>query len=261
MVRRKRKTSAIRRYHRTFGVAAAVFVLFMVLSGITLNHSNGLGLDRQHVSQTALLSWYGINEPEHLYSFAVDDDWLSFAGQQLYLNDRNVLTLPNGVGAVSTGNMLIAAGKEEIVLLDSDGRLIERLHWDQPGSGPIRALGLLENHTVVVKSDHQIWLADTRLLDWQPSGRMVETPVWSSPSSLPETLYQAIMQKYRGDGISMERLLLDLHSGRIFGPVGLVIYDLLALALGFLAMSGLILWVRGKRKSKRNGKSTSEPGT
>jgi uncharacterized iron-regulated membrane protein len=49
----------------------------------------------------------------------------------------------------------------------------------------------------------------------------------------------------------MERLILDLHSGRIFGPVGILIYDLLAVIVGFLAISGVIFWFRGRRNGKR----------
>ncbi len=64
------------------------------------------------------------------------------------------------------------------------------------------------------------------------------------------TLQQAITRVYRGEGLSLERLLLDLHSGRIFGSIGVLVYDLLALALGFLSISGLVLWFR----SRRNGK-------
>jgi len=53
----------------------------------------------------------------------------------------------------------------------------------------------------------------------------------------------------------MERLLLDFHSGRIFGPVGVLVYDLLALAVGFMAISGLVLWFRGRRNGNGNGKN------
>ena len=34
------------------------------------------------------------------------------------------------------------------------------------------------------------------------------------------------------------------HSGRIFSSAGVIIYDLLALILGSLATSGLVLWFR-----------------
>jgi hypothetical protein len=74
--------------------------------------------------------------------------------------------------------------------------------------------------------------------------------LWAAPGVAPDTLQQAIARHYRGSGPSLERFLLDLHSGRIFGSVGILIYDLLALAIAFLALSGLLLWVRGKRNSK-----------
>jgi len=65
-------------------------------------------------------------------------------------------------------------------------------------------------------------------------------------------LIQTITQQYRGEGLSVERVLLDFHSGHIFGPMGVFIYDLLAVAVGFLSISGLVLWIRGRRNGKRS---------
>ena len=241
----------MRRLHRSLGAGAAIFVLFMVLSGLVINHSNDLGLDRQAVSQSFLLDWYGLGKPENIYSFAVGNDWLSFAGSQLYLNDKSVATLSDGVGAVSNGELLIAAGSDELLLLDLEGNLIERIPWAPIGAAPIESVGLHTNATVAVKSANRAWLADADLLKWRPVDEARSAPRWSSPKSAPGELKQAITRSYRGEGLSLERLLLDLHSGRIFGSVGVLVYDLLALALGFLSISGLIVWIR----SRRNGKS------
>jgi len=125
MARKKSRASAVRRLHRSFGVVAAIFILFMVMSGLAINHSHDLGLDQQHVSQPSLLNWYGFGEPKDIRSFVVADVWLSFAGSQLYLNDDHVATITNGVGAVGNADMLIAAGSEELLLLNFDGSLIE----------------------------------------------------------------------------------------------------------------------------------------
>jgi len=261
MARKKSRVSAVRRLHRSLGAGAAIFVLFMVMSGLVINHSHDLGLDQRHISQSSLLSWYGFGEPEDIRSFVVADGWLSFAGSQLYLNDRHVATIANGVGVVSNADMLIAAGSEELLLLDHDGTLIERLPWSQPGAGPLEAIGVYENTVVAVQSANQLWLADEQMLDWQQTENAVTGAVWSSPVSTPPELHRAITSQYRGDGLSMERLLLDFHSGRIFGPVGVLVYDLLALAVGFMAISGLVLWIRGRRngngKSNGNGKNGS----
>jgi len=249
MARNKRPSSPMRRLHRSFGAGAAIFVLFMVLSGLVINHSNDLGLDRQAVSQSFLLDWYGLGKPENIHSFAVGDDWLSFAGSQLYLNDKSVATLSGGVGAVSNGELLIAAGSDELLLLDLEGNLIERIPW-APSAAPIESVGLHSNAAIAVKTDNKVWLADADLLKWRPVEEARPTPRWSLPESAPDELKQAITSSYRGEGLSLERLLLDLHSGRIFGSIGVLVYDLLALALGFLSVSGLVLWFR----SRRNGK-------
>lgn len=254
MVRKKKRpASLIRRLHRSIGAVAATFVIFMVLSGLAINHSNGLGLDRQPVTQTFLLDWYGLGKPEDVQSFALGDGWLSFAGSQLYLNDKSVATISSGVGAVSNGDLLIAAGHDELLLLDPDGNLIERIPWGAVSKAPIESIGLYENTNVILKSGAQLWLADADLLSWRQLEDTKATPHWSLAEPAPETLRQSITRHYRGEGLSQERVLLDLHSGRIFGSIGVFVYDLLALVLGFLSISGLILWLRGRRNGKTKG--------
>jgi len=228
--------------------------MFMVLSGLVINHSNSLGLDQRHVSQSVLLDWYGLEKPEHINSYPVGDNWLSVAGSQLYLNEKPVSTVANGVGAVFNGDVLVAAGREQLLLLDSTGQLIERQPWGPPGAEPIEAIGLLADATVVVRTQHQFWYADVDLITWKQADDNPPNPAWATSTHAPGSLIQAITQQYRGDGLSLERVLLDLHSGRIFGSMGLLVYDLLSLTLGFLAVSGLILWFRGRRNGKRKPK-------
>jgi hypothetical protein len=255
MARKKPGASVTRRLHRTLGAGAAAFLIFMAISGMAINHSNSMGLDQRHISQPFLLSWYGLNEPEQINSFALDNEWLSFAGSQLYLNGKPVSSLSNGIGAVSSNELIIAAGSDELLLLDPAGQLIERQTWNPPGATSIESIGLLPGNRVVVKSANRLWLADADLLSWQPTGDAITTPAWSLSERAPVHIRDAIMRQYRGEGPSLERVLLDFHSGRIFGPIGILVYDLLALALLFISISGLMMWLRGKRngKSKDSG--------
>lgn len=254
MARKKRRASAVRRMHRFLGAGAAAFTIFMVLSGLVINHSNSLGLDQRHVTQSILLDWYGLGKPERINSYPVDENWLSFAGSQLYLNEIEVSIVSNGVGAVFNGEVLIAAGRDELLLLDNTGQLIERQPWGPAGAEPIEAIGLLPDGTVVVKTQRQVWRSDADLIAWKQADDSPLNPVWSLSKNTPESLLRAITRQYRGDGLNLERVLLDLHSGRIFGSMGLLVYDLLALTLGFLAVSGVVLWFRGRRNGKRKPK-------
>ena len=44
--------------------------------------------------------------------------------------------------------------------------------------------------------------------------------------------------------ISWERLLLDIHSGRVLGSLGVVLVDLMALLFMLMAASGVWIWSR-----------------
>ncbi len=252
MARKSQKVSVTRRFHRSVGVVASVFILFMVISGLTINHSNQLGFDQRQITKSFLLNWYGLHEPQDIYSFAVGNDWLSFTGSQLYLNGNPVSTISNGVGAVAIQDMIIAAGGNELLLLTYKGELIERIDWKIYSADPVDSIGLLNGGAVVVRSMGQLWLPDSELLGWQRVETPVTSPVWSRSEPAPLELQQAVIQSYSG-GLSLEQFLLDIHSGRIFGTAGILVYDLLAVIVAFMAISGLILWVRGRRKNQRNG--------
>jgi hypothetical protein len=246
----KQQGSSTRRWHRSIGVSTSIFVVLIVISGLVLNHTHKLGLDKYHISHPSLLSWYGLKEPGQLQSFAVGKHWLTFAGSQLYLDDNSVAVVSGGVGAVRNGDWLIAAGSDELLLLNLDGELIERQPWGHPEAGKINALGRFENGAIVVRSADELWLADSDFLEWKKLEAGVTPPHWSSRGIAPAVMQQNIVRQYQGSGLSLERLLLDIHSGRIFGTTGMILYDLVALTLGLLALSGLLLWVRGQRNGR-----------
>ncbi len=251
MARKKKIASLTRRLHRSFGAFAALFVLFMVISGLVINHAPTLGLEKKHVAHAFVLDWYGIKEPGNLRGFNAGAHWLIFADSGLYLDGNYLTTLSNGVGAVFKTDMLIAAGDEELLLLTAEGDLIERMPWSEQETGKITSIGMRRDGAVAVKSQNTTWLADDQFLQWQRVSEEDADFVWSRPTPLPENIHTAVSRHFRGDGLTMERLLLDLHSGRFFGPAGVLVYDLFAATIGFLAISGLVLWMRGRRNGKK----------
>lgn len=54
-------------------------------------------------------------------------------------------------------------------------------------------------------------------------------------------------ENLRGQGINLEKFILDLHTGKFFGLSGTLVSDLTAIAMIFLVASGLYnLWKRKK---------------
>ena len=57
------------------------------------------------------------------------------------------------------------------------------------------------------------------------------------------------MQAYRGSGLSLERVILDLHSGRIVGQWGVYVVDGAALLFLALVITGLWMWMKQEIKT------------
>ena len=74
---------------------------------------------------------------------------------------------------------------------------------------------------------------------------------WSAAAPLPDELIATVAAGYRGEGVSYERLLLDLHSGRLFGRIGSLVVDGAALCLLVLALTGAYMWFKFKRSPPR----------
>ena len=249
MARNGNGISKMRRLHRGLGALGAVFLLWMAASGIVINHADALGLASRQVAAPLLLDWYGLEGPRRMASYRVGGDWLSFAGSQLYFNGKAAMTLAEGVGAVRTTTMIVAGGRREVLLLDHQARLVERLPWTNEGD--IANLGLYDGG-VVVRTADQLWLADKQLIGWRPLDASATDVSWSAPQAAPADVHDKVVASYRGQGLSLQRVLLDTHSGRFFGRAGVWAYDLLALLVVLLAGSGLVLRFRSGAKKNRN---------
>jgi len=82
------------------------------------------------------------------------------------------------------------------------------------------------------------------------------TVTWDeSNHALPESLAQSIRKTYQGEGVDLERVILDLHSGRIVGKIGVVFMDAVAIGMLLLVASGsFLLWLRRKAANKQRQK-------
>lgn len=63
--KRRRKLTPLYIWHRYTGLLAALFVIFISLSGIALNHTDDLALKNQYLSSNFLLERYKVQPPHY----------------------------------------------------------------------------------------------------------------------------------------------------------------------------------------------------
>ena len=233
--------------HRLIGLSSALFVIYLEVTGLLLNHSHDLEMDKKSVQLESVLNWYGIEKPQTLMSYRIGEHWLTQWQDHLYF-DSNVIANNHYslLGAVATSTFLVIAMEEEIWLLTIDGEVVEKLTSPGEKLGDIQQLGILNDHIVIATSTGQ-YLADADLIAWQPIKS--NDVLWSRPAALPSNITTAIFAQTHS--ITRERLLLDLHSGRIFGQAGVIVVDLVAIILVLLAITGSLVWYKRARRLNR----------
>jgi uncharacterized iron-regulated membrane protein len=234
--------------HRTLGLIATLFVLLLVVTGIAINHSDAWKLDTRHVSANWLLDWYGIAPPGDINSIAAGGTWVSQLGDHLYIDAQE---LPGRfgalIGAVRMPDAIAIAtsvsGAPSIVLATPAGEVVEVLGPEHGVPAGLRAIGAQDNQTVV-EGAHGIYRTDAEFSAWTHLDVMTGTePVaWSTASRAPDDLRARIIAVWRGTGLPLTRVLGDLHSGRIWGQVGVLVMDIIAISLVILAASGVWMW-------------------
>ncbi len=254
MARRPRRggNGLLRRWHRRLGVAAAVVVLIMVVTGLALNHAGEWGLSTVRLRGVAADPFLSLLDDRTALLDRPNGPPLPWVDGWLVIPDRersHALDDPVGVLALPDG--FFVAARDTILLFTADGRLVERM-----GAallpGPIIALGKDRADRPVLRTSSGLFRFDPDLGAATPFAGSAEAVTWApaprAPANGPER--RLLLQAARVAGVPLIDVLAAVHSGRIFGLPGRLVSDIVALALLYLAGSGLVLAYRRKQRRR-----------
>lgn len=233
--------SNLHKFHRYTGIGSALLVLILSITGLLLNSAD-LELDQRFISNSWLLEKYSLGEFP-VQSYAAGDTIVSKSGRYLYLNDEVASEMNESlIGSTALKQDILIALPSSLLLISKEGEIIDQL-FDYSGlPEKPRALTVDTPGLVLLKGQNAIWQSDSNLSAWQQiNGKDIS---WPDAIETPSVLLREIQHHARTHEISLERLLLDLHSGRLFGQLGETLMSLSAIALIFLALSGVYVWSR-----------------
>jgi hypothetical protein len=249
----------LREWHRKLGIIAAFFLIFLSLTGIALNHTDFLALAHKPINNPWLLKHYGIKPPVDVRFYATNPSrGLDKNGteQQILLTDNfiwlaNELLLESDEPIISLGSFktfIFVVTEQSLYLYTQSGALIDRLDSLSGLPVPIENVAV-KNDAVVIQTPAGVFQTDSDFILWQKSTPS-PTPQWITPIQVSSTAIELAQQKYQSQFLTVERLIVDAHSGRLFGQLGVLFMDFVALLLILLSLSGIYIWIRYAR-SKR----------
>ena len=206
-------------WHRHIGISTAIFVIVLALTGLVLNHTDELELDTVYVQSEALLDWYGINTPEGLNSHTSGLISITAVNDQIFWDNKRLTHISAPLaGMLTYSDLVVIASGGALSLFTPDGELVEKL--DNVAGVPtgVLAIGITPQALLAVKTARGIYLTDENLLEWSRAAN--PDVAWSVAAPTTPSLTEGLKKAYRGSGLPMERIMLDLHSGRILGRAG-----------------------------------------
>ena len=218
----------LHRWHRRLGLAAAVIVLMVSFTGILLNHTGGLALAKQY-PQSGFWLW---PYPQEQHSgIQLNDHLLYQTSQQVFLNGQPLLNCaPPLINAVIIDQQLWVLCASQLLFLQN-GQLIESIETVLLGNS-ISNIG--ESNGLLLIKNLNTWHGFDDL-----------TMQLGKPTNAPSVLNKvAPLENIQTNNhtITWQKVILDIHSGRFFGSLGIYIVDAAAIILMLLALSGFWIW-------------------
>jgi len=232
----------MRSLHRSMGAAIALFVLILSITGILLNHSSDLKLDKHYLTWPWLLSHYGVGDVKADAIFLLEPFVISQFGTEIFVNAKPVTNAQRPLlGGVVLDEVIVLATDDALILLNSEGEFIERMSAAAGVPPMIQNIGLFHG-APVIQTREGMWRSDFMLDKWELIS--LQGVGWSLPSPMPESTKKQLVKYFHGEGVTVEHVLLDVHNGRILGPIGVWLLDLVGILLTILSLTGIWMWLR-----------------
>lgn len=247
-------TATLRQWHQRAGLFAALIMCWLGISGILINQSASWGYDTLRVESSWIMALYGLAPEPPTAGFAAAGRWLAVTGHYTLLDATPLAAPPREpLGLVAGGTpaepLLFVGTPSSIVVLSGAGERLDEITPPLLPVSTIRRIGTVERGgaTQVAVQDLDAFRSADGGLTWTPVDPGAVQ--WSRREPLPERERERLIA-YSRPSVSLEHVLVDAHSGRLFGSAGAWLVNAVGLAATWLGLSGAWIWWRVRHRKR-----------
>ena len=193
--------------HRLLGITLVFFVMVILITGALLQHAEDINIRQKYASSSIAKNFYNL-KPCQISSIRIEKKWISLCNSNLYLDDKKILSNVDNV---------TSAYKD---------KGIYSIFYD--------------DHMITVAENYEIQSIGHKAND-------IRYKVELKNNIINKDLKKIIEDKSISSTITYERIIVDLHTGRLFGIIGVTLIDIVTLGMLILSITGTISWMRHKK--------------
>ena len=236
----------LRKLHKYLGFTFSLFILHLTVTGILLTYPKTFNIEEIYISNFFILKKYNMNTHREVYGLSNIKDEVIIIKNNIYLNGKFVDKFSNQII-----NILYQKKKNRIVVLSEstigiylleniDGELEINDIISFENTKKIQYLGLnLSDDIVFLKNDNEYYKLDNSY-SLKLTNEKDKKIHLSEVSMINKKLATYYLNIHQGKGVSLTRILTELHNGKFFGSIFTLVLFFSSLSLIFLTLSSFI---------------------
>ena len=236
----------LRKLHKYLGFAFSIFILHLTVTGILLTYPETFNVEETYISNFFILKKYNMDTHKEVYGLSNIEDEVVIIKNNIYLNNKFIDKFNNEII-----NLLYQKKEERIIVLSKsvigiyflesiDGEFEINNIISLENTKKIKQLGLnLSNDIVFLNNDKEYYNLDNNNL-LKLVNEKDKNIKWSNISTIDKKLAKSYLNIHQGKGVSLTRILTELHNGKFFGSIFTLILFFSSLSLIFLTLSSFI---------------------
>ena len=236
----------LKRLHKIIGLSIGVIVVHLAITGILLMYPYSFRLTETYFTNDYLYYLYDMHTPADVRILESSEE-IGLIGSKIVVSDNVIETNMNNIlSFVTKDNYIYLLNSSDLLVIennDFDAKVYkkERLNFEA------ESFGFNDSELVIKDTDNNFFLIDQTL-----SLKKIASQNFNYIESLSvkpsKELSNYFLNQVQGPGIQALRLVADLHNGRFFGPIVMMIFFIASFLIIFLAISGFYITIRPKIK-------------
>ena len=248
----------LRKLHKYLGFAFSLFILHLTVTGILLIYPRTFNIEETYVSNFFILKKYNMDTHKDVYGLSNVEDEVIIIRNNIYVNSQFIDKFSDEII-----NVLYQKKEKKIIILSKsvigiyvfeniDGALEIKDIISLKNTFKINDLGQnLSGDIIFLKNDSEYYNLNSKYLI-KLANVKDKNIKWSNISKIDKKLAKYYLNIHQGKGVSLTRILTELHNGKFFGSIFTLILFFSSLSLIFLTLSSFIFATNiFKNKKKR----------
>lgn len=245
-------TPFLRDWHRRAGLFAFLFMGWLGVSGILINQSPSWGYDTDRIYWSWVMWLYGLEPAPPTTGYPAQGVWLAETPEGTVFDGQPLIPpikLPLGMATATVDDLTLyfIADAKHVAVVTSDGVRYDELRAPILPVGAVRRIGTVAETGAVAVQDLDAFQSADGGTSWTAVDPAAVT--WSEAVELPAAERERLLEFSR-PFVTLEHILVDAHSGALFGRGGVYVINAVGVAALWLAVSGVWMWWRTQRRRK-----------